>query len=420
MKFLLATTDPQKLPITILSRCLQFHLKSLDQTQIARQLEWVLDQEGQPFEPRALLALAKAADGSMRDALSLTDQALAHGNGSVRLESVLTMLGTLDHHHLHQLLEAVLRQDAPPPWPRSPRLLPWGRISTSFTPSWKPCSIGWPWRNCCLQACRSRGGCRCLAAACRSHEPGSRCSSAIKSCWGRKGSALGPDGRTALEMTCLRMLAFSPRREVVPSRQPGGPASHDRAHGVMAAARENAPLLPGKPPGAEPAPAASAAPQAPAAPASVLRPSTSPPHPRRRRGAVLDPLFAEQDELLREAERMGYEAVVPASPPAEPASAPLAADDAGQTQQVEVQGEDVAISSTSSMQSLLGKRNLLRSRLRGEQSANAAPARVTPRQTGGRDQTGPAMPAVATSPQAEVQPAARPEMPGRDLPCKRV
>ena len=93
---------------------------------------------------------------------------------------------------------------------------------------------------------------------------------------------------------------------------------------------------------------------------------------------MLDPLFAEQDELLREAERMGYEAVVPASPPAEPASAPLAADDAGQTQQVEVQGEDVAISSTSSMQSLLGKRNLLRSRLRGEQSANAAPARVTP------------------------------------------
>ena len=113
MKFLLATTDPQKLPITILSRCLQFHLKSLDQTQIAKQLEWVLDQEGQPFEPRALLALAKAADGSMRDALSLTDQALAHGNGSVRLDSVLAMLGTLDHRHLHQLLEAVLRQDAP-------------------------------------------------------------------------------------------------------------------------------------------------------------------------------------------------------------------------------------------------------------------------------------------------------------------
>jgi hypothetical protein len=171
VKFLLATTDPQKLPITILSRCLQFHLKSLDQTQIARQLEWVLDQEGQPFEPRALLALAKAADGSMRDALSLTDQALAHGNGSVR-ESVLTMLGTLDHHHLHQLLEAVLRQDAPATMAKITEIATLGRISISFTPSWKPCSTGWPWRNCSLRACRSRGRMPMPAAACRSHEPG--------------------------------------------------------------------------------------------------------------------------------------------------------------------------------------------------------------------------------------------------------
>ena len=100
-------------------------------------------------------------------------------------------------------------------------------------------------------------------------------------------------------------------------------------------------------------------------------------------------------------------------------AAPLAADDAGQTQQVEVQGEDVAISSTSSMQSLLGKRNLLRSRLRGEQSANAVPARITPVKSVAATKPAPAMPAVATSPQAEVQPAARPEMPGRDLPCKQ-
>ena len=95
VKFLLATTDPQKLPITVLSRCLQFHLKALDRELIIGQLGRVLDAEGQPYEMPALSLLAKAAEGSMRDALSLTDQALAHGNGHVHLDQVQAMLGTL-------------------------------------------------------------------------------------------------------------------------------------------------------------------------------------------------------------------------------------------------------------------------------------------------------------------------------------
>ena len=111
VKFLLATTDPQKLPITILSRCLQFHLKALDRELIVGQLAHVLEAEQQPFEPEALPLLAKAADGSMRDALSLTDQALAHGNGAVKRDLVLAMLGSLDQRHLHQLLRQLAALD---------------------------------------------------------------------------------------------------------------------------------------------------------------------------------------------------------------------------------------------------------------------------------------------------------------------
>ncbi|PIF23025.1 MULTISPECIES: DNA polymerase III subunit gamma/tau [Pantoea] len=108
VKFLLATTDPQKLPVTILSRCLQFHLKALDVEQIQQQLAHVLEQEHIAAEPRALHLLARAADGSMRDALSLTDQAIAMGQGSVTRDTVAQMLGTLDDEQPLALIEALV------------------------------------------------------------------------------------------------------------------------------------------------------------------------------------------------------------------------------------------------------------------------------------------------------------------------
>ena len=108
VKFLLATTDPQKLPVTILSRCLQFHLKALDVDQIRQQLEHVLKQEQIESETRALQLLARAADGSMRDALSLTDQAIAMGQGAVTSSTVSVMLGTLDDEQPLGLLEALV------------------------------------------------------------------------------------------------------------------------------------------------------------------------------------------------------------------------------------------------------------------------------------------------------------------------
>ncbi|MEH2919785.1 DNA polymerase III subunit gamma/tau [Samsonia erythrinae] len=111
VKFLLATTDPQKLPVTILSRCLQFHLKALDVEQIRMHLEQVLQAEGIDSEPRALQLLARAADGSLRDALSLTDQAIAMGQGQVSTASVSQMLGTLDDEQPLAILEALAKGD---------------------------------------------------------------------------------------------------------------------------------------------------------------------------------------------------------------------------------------------------------------------------------------------------------------------
>jgi DNA polymerase-3 subunit gamma/tau len=110
--FLLATTDPQKLPMTVLSRCLQFNLKNMPVALIVDHLKHVLDQEMVSHEEPALSLLARAADGSMRDALSLTDQAVAFGNGKLVESDVRNMLGTVDLSFVYQLLESVVERNA--------------------------------------------------------------------------------------------------------------------------------------------------------------------------------------------------------------------------------------------------------------------------------------------------------------------
>ncbi|MHB8746531.1 MAG: DNA polymerase III subunit gamma/tau, partial [Gammaproteobacteria bacterium] len=112
VKFLLATTDPQKLPVTILSRCLQFNLKRLPLAQIATQLGHILTQEGVEHEAIALTLLARGADGSVRDALSLLDQAIAFGSGKVLADDVRSMLGTIEQTHIHDLIGALAEHDA--------------------------------------------------------------------------------------------------------------------------------------------------------------------------------------------------------------------------------------------------------------------------------------------------------------------
>jgi DNA polymerase-3 subunit gamma/tau len=112
VKFLLATTDPHKIPVTVLSRCLQFNLKQLLPSQILSQMSFILEQEGIAFETPALKLLAKAADGSMRDGLSLLDQAIVFGSGAVSAKEVETMLGTVAQQPVNDLLQALAISDA--------------------------------------------------------------------------------------------------------------------------------------------------------------------------------------------------------------------------------------------------------------------------------------------------------------------
>ncbi len=111
VKFLLATTEPQKLPVTILSRCLQFNLKRMAPEMIAGHLEYVLTEEGVAFEKPALIQISEGADGSMRDALSLLDQAIAYGAGRLTDAEVRTMLGSIDRTYVYKLLQGLLDQD---------------------------------------------------------------------------------------------------------------------------------------------------------------------------------------------------------------------------------------------------------------------------------------------------------------------
>lgn len=111
VKFILATTDPQKIPVTVLSRCLQFNLKQLPAPLILTHLQYVLGQENIPFESAACALIARAAQGSMRDALSLLDQAIAYSDSQVDEETVRNMLGAIDQQYLYDLLRALLARD---------------------------------------------------------------------------------------------------------------------------------------------------------------------------------------------------------------------------------------------------------------------------------------------------------------------
>ncbi|HHQ4692660.1 TPA: DNA polymerase III subunit gamma/tau [Aeromonas veronii] len=426
VKFLLATTDPQKLPITILSRCLQFHLKSLDQTQIAKQLEWVLDQEGQPFEPRALLALAKAADGSMRDALSLTDQALAHGNGSVRLESVLAMLGTLDHRHLHQLLEAILRQDAPATMAKITEIATLGPDFDQLHAELEGLLHRIAMAQLLPASVQEQGAdADSLLQLAKAMSP-----EEVQLCYqivlgGRKDLPWAPDGRTALEMTCLRMLAFSPRRDAL------HPASLTALPPSMTSNATPVASLPGKRPAAESAALAPISGAVPAVDISMPAMADDIGNPAdSEEEAQAAELFSQQDELLREAAGMGYQpdpALSAAQPdvPAHSAAQPADADEQASaaadrdysrgeplTAPFDPAREPTAtpvavaepVSVVSSMQSLLGKRNMLRSRQRG-QDAPAAPAPRAVPVAPAKPVAPAAAPVVAQQPVSVSQPA---------------
>jgi DNA polymerase-3 subunit gamma/tau len=218
VKFLLATTDPQRLPATILSRCLQLSLKRLPTARIAEHLARVTAAEGTPAEAEALAALAAAADGSVRDALSLLDQAIAFGGGAVRSAEVAEMLGALDRGAVLGLLEALAADAAPEALRRAGAL-------ADQVPDLDAVLAG-------LAATLHRVALLQVLGEAGPAEPGdprlgqlaSRLAPEDVQLWyqialiGRRDLPLAPDPRTALEMALLRMLAFRPQEE---ARAPG-------------------------------------------------------------------------------------------------------------------------------------------------------------------------------------------------------
>ena len=220
VKFLLATTDPQKLPVTILSRCLQFHLKALDVEQIRHQLEHILGEEQIAFEPRALQLLSRAADGSLRDALSLTDQAIASGEGQLTAASVSTMLGTLDDDQALSLIEALVAADGE-------RVMAGVNDAAARGVEWEALLVEMQsllHRIAMVQLSPSALGADMATVEVRMRElartvpPGDVQLYYQTLLMGRKELPYAPDRRMGVEMTLLRALAFHPRK---PLPEPG-------------------------------------------------------------------------------------------------------------------------------------------------------------------------------------------------------
>ncbi|MBJ9163972.1 DNA polymerase III subunit gamma/tau [Citrobacter farmeri] len=222
VKFLLATTDPQKLPVTILSRCLQFHLKALDVDQIRHQLEHILNEEQIAHEPRALQLLSRAADGSLRDALSLTDQAIASGDGQVSTQAVSTMLGTLDDDQALSLVEAVIAADGEKVMTlvneAAARGIEWEALLVEM--------LGLLHRIALVQLSPAALGNDMAAIEVRMRELARIVPPADVQLYyqtlliGRKELPYAPDRRMGVEMTLLRALAFHPR---MPLPEPEAP-----------------------------------------------------------------------------------------------------------------------------------------------------------------------------------------------------
>ncbi|MFC1507659.1 DNA polymerase III subunit gamma/tau [Pseudomonadota bacterium] len=234
VKFILATTDPQKLPVTILSRCLQFHLKHLDNTQIQTQLDNVLTQEQVEFEPKALNLLARAAEGSMRDALSLADQAIALGNGQIDAGSVAAMLGTLNTDQALYLLEAVAQGQAKPAMASLEELanvgVEWDSLLRELAAQLHRVAMYQALPAALDQSAPDAERIVTLSTAMSPQD--------VQLCYqialqGRQDLAFAPDGRTGLEMVLLRMLAFRPvagqgiipQAIAVPTSEPTAPAN---------------------------------------------------------------------------------------------------------------------------------------------------------------------------------------------------
>ena len=272
VKFILATTDPQKIPVTILSRCLQFNLKQMPVPLIVEHLEKVLAAEKVENEVNALRVLAKAAQGSMRDALSLTDQAIAYAAGKVTEESVRGMLGTLDDAYLIRILDCLIAKDGASLLAVANEM---GERSMSFSLALQDLSsllqkiaAAQVVPESVLEDWPEASEIRRLATQLTKEEAQLFYQITIMS---RPDLSLAPDEQTGFAMTLLRMLAFRPGGA-------GGSASAPSAPPVASARPSSAPAPTSATKAAAAAPSAPAAKAAPAsmAPASSAGPAERP------------------------------------------------------------------------------------------------------------------------------------------------
>ncbi|WP_373378003.1 DNA polymerase III subunit gamma/tau [Cupriavidus nantongensis] len=356
VKFILATTDPQKIPVTVLSRCLQFNLKQMPPGHIVSHLDHILAQEGIAHDGNALRLLAQAAHGSMRDALSLTDQAIAYSAGQVSEEAVRGMLGAIDQGYLVQLLDALAAEDGAAMLAIADAM---ADRSLSFAGALQdlgsllhkvalaqavPASVQDEWPEA--------DEVRRLAGVFDAQEVQLFYQIANL---GRSELALAPDEYAGFTMTLLRMLAFRPSSEPAATAGQGGGAAPARPRnaGMPTAPR---PAETRQAATAAAAPAASAAPAAPtasivestpvppmAAPAApVAEPAAAPaapavvePAPARAAGGAMSPAAAalaavRQASAARGGARKAPAPAMPAAPaaaqrpPAQPLRAPAA------------------------------------------------------------------------------------------------
>ena len=263
VKFLLATTDPQKLPTTILSRCIQFNLKAMDIGRLTAQLEKIVEAEGVKYDAAALLILARSADGSVRDALSLLDQGIAFGNGEVNSEQMRAMLGMIDDQFIHQLLARICRGEAAAALETVAEM---AQRSVDFSTALdevlstlhdlslyqlNPQAVEWK-------------GVDSSALAELAQQADAELLQLLYqiALIGKRDLPLAPDPRSGFEMVVLRMIAFRPEQAAGGSSPGPGPAPGKTPTGVAKnrqpaapaapAAAQGTPTQPTPPPPAEP------------------------------------------------------------------------------------------------------------------------------------------------------------------------
>ncbi|WP_223482663.1 DNA polymerase III subunit gamma/tau [Stenotrophomonas sp. OVS01A] len=283
VKFLLATTDPQKLPVTVLSRCLQFNLKRLDEDQIQGQMTRILAAEEIESDPTAIVQLAKAADGSLRDGLSLLDQAIAYAGGALREDVVRTMLGTVDRTQVAAMLDALAEGDGP-------RLLQVVAALAEFSPDWSGVLDALAEGLHRIQVQQLVPGASAAAEGLDASVFAERLRPEVVQLWyqmalnGRRDLPLAPSPRAGFEMAVLRMLAFRPAAAVpsVPRTPESSGGSAPTGTGQTGGGLAGAGSHEGAAPATAAAPEAAAATQAIAVPVLAAATAQTPnPAPQR-------------------------------------------------------------------------------------------------------------------------------------------